>query len=47
MDKKSTEEKLSKILGFDDGSLKKLEIFLKSHHQLITVQTFLSVPKPK
>ncbi len=27
MDKKSTEEKLSKILGFDNGSLKKLEIF--------------------
>ena len=22
-------------------------IFLKSHHQIISVQTFLSVPKPK
>lgn len=27
--------------------LLKVGIFLKSHHQLITVQTFLSVPKPK
>jgi hypothetical protein len=27
--------------------LLKIKIFLKSPHQLITVQTFLSVPKPK
>ena len=27
--------------------LLKMRNFLKSHHQLITVQTFLSVPKPK
>ena len=27
--------------------LLKIEIFLKSHHQIISVQTFLSVPKPK
>ena len=27
--------------------LLKIEVFLKSPHQLITVQTFLSVPKPK
>ena len=27
--------------------LLKVEVFLKSPHQIITVQTFLSVPKPK
>ena len=27
--------------------LLKIEVFLKSPHQIITVQTFLSVPKPK
>ena len=27
--------------------LLEIEIFLNSHYQLITVQTFLSVPKPK
>ena len=27
--------------------LLKIKFFLKSPHQLITVQTFLSVPKPK
>ena len=27
--------------------LLKIRVFLKSPHQLITVQTFLSVPKPK